>query len=204
MWVRTLIVAFGLAMGIGLCAYVARRLMRLGGRGAAGTALRWGLFPLALFLVAAPLLAMHGLLRAIAGMTLLVAGLCAICFLVGLVIGLWKESLRNAGPYVLDPTIALNRPPKKFFAALLVVSLAGFAPWLFSYSVSLILLDLTDLSLNSPKLVAVFEDFSAKVAPAGAVSLAAAAVSGLMSLGYDWTLGAVIERILTAREKRRP
>lgn len=60
MWIRTLIVAFGLALGIGLCAYVARQFTKIGGKGAVGTAFRWGLFPLAVFLLTFPLLAMHG------------------------------------------------------------------------------------------------------------------------------------------------
>ena len=51
MWIRTLIVAFGLALGIGLCAYVARQFTKIGGKGAVGTAFRWGLFPLAVFLL---------------------------------------------------------------------------------------------------------------------------------------------------------
>ena len=146
MWIRTLIVAFGLALGIGLCAYVARQFTKIGGKGAVGTAFRWGLFPLAVFLLTFPLLAMHGLLRAIEGMTILILDLSTLLFFIGLVIGLWKESLRYKGPFVMDRTIALNRPVKKVFSVLLVIGLLALAPFLISYAATLILEDLTDLS----------------------------------------------------------
>ena len=152
MWIRTLIVAFGLALGIGLCAYVARQFTKIGGKGAVGTAFRWGLFPLAVFLLTFPLLAMHGLLRAIEGMTILILDLSTLLFFIGLVIGLWKESLRYKGPFVMDRTIALNRPVKKVFSVLLVIGLLALAPFLISYAATLILKDLTDLSISSPAL----------------------------------------------------
>lgn len=203
MWMRTLIVAFGIALGVGLCAYIARRISGLGGRGAAGTALRWGLFPLAVFLAASPLLAMHGLLRALAGMSILMTDICAIFFLTGLLIGLWKEAAAYDGPFVMDPTIALNRPVKKIFSLVMLAALVLLLPWAFSRGAVLVLEDLTDVAMNFPELLPGFESFCASYAPAGIAAALAAFVSLTLSLAYDWTVGALIEAALTAFAKRR-
>lgn len=203
MWIRTLIVAFGLALGIGLCAYVARQFTKIGGKGAVGTAFRWGLFPLAVFLLTFPLLAMHGLLRAIEGMTILILDLSTLLFFIGLVIGLWKESLRYKGPFVMDRTIALNRPVKKVFSVLLVIGLLALAPFLISYAATLILEDLTDLSISSPALEPAVRSFFDFYFPVGIGAAILSAVSATFSLAWDWTLGGVIESILTRITRAR-
>ena len=184
MWIRTLIVAFGLALGIGLCAYVARQFTKIGGKGAVGTAFRWGLFPLAVFLLTFPLLG-------------------ALLFLIGLVIGLWKESLRYKGPFVMDRTIALNRPVKKVFSVLLVIGLLALAPFLISYAATLILEDLTDLSISSPALEPAVRSFFDFYFPVGIGAAILSAVSAAFSLAWDWTLGGVIESILTRITRAR-
>ena len=200
MWIRTLIVAFGLALGIGLCAYVARQFTKIGGKGAVGTAFRWGLFPLAVFLLTFPLLAMHGLLRAIEGMTILILDLSTLLFFIGLVIGLWKESLRYKGPFVMDRTIALNRPVKKVFSVLLVIGLLALAPFLISYAATLILEDLTDLSISSPALEPAVRSFFDFYFPVGIGAAILSAVSAAFSLAWDWTLGeSILTRITRAR-----
>lgn len=203
MWIRTLIVAFGIALGVGLCAYVARCIARIGGRGALGTAFRWGLFPLAALLLALPLLAMHGLLRAMAGLAILLGVLCSIFFLGGLVIGLWKEAARYEGPFVMDRTIALNRPVKRLFSVLMLAGLALLLPWAAACSALFVLEDLENIAVNCPGLQQALVAFCHDGAPAGLAGLALSAASGLLSLGYDWTLGALVESLLTAIAKRR-
>ena len=68
----------------------------------------------------------------------------------------------------MDRTIALNRPVKKVFSVLLVIGLLALAPFLISYAATLILEDLTDLSISSPALE-----------PAVRVSLTSISRSGL-------------------------
>ncbi len=203
MWIRMLFVAFGIALGVGLCAYVASRVARLGGRGAAGTAIRSGLLPLAIFLLLLPLLAMHGLLRAMAGIAILMAVLCSIFFLGGLVIGLWKEAARYEGPFVMDRTIALNRPVKKLFSVLMLLGLAFLLPWAFACSASFVGEDLENFALNYPVLIESLSAFARGSAPYGAAGLVVSALSAMLSLGYDWTVGAVIEALFTAIAKHR-
>lgn len=164
-------------------------LRRSAERALSGTAFRWGLFPLAVFLLTFPLLAMHGLLRAIEGMTILILDLSTLLFFIGLVIGLWKESLRYKGPFVMDRTIALNRPVKKVFSVLLVIGLLALAPFLISYAATLILEDLTDLSISSPALEPAVRSFFDFYFPVGIGAAILSAVSAAFSLAWDWTLG---------------
>ena len=203
MGMRILALVLGIALGVGLVAYVASRISSLGGRGAAGSALRWGLFPLAVFLVCLPLLAMHGMLRAIAGMSLLVGNLCLLCFVLGLVIGLWKEARRYSGPVILDPTIALNKPVKKLFSVLLVAGILGMAPWTTALAGEMVLQDLTNVSIEFPAVARALAAFREQYAPTGIVCALLAFVSLCFSLAYDWLFGAVVEAFLTSLARRR-
>ena len=203
MGLRVLALVLGLALGVGLFAYVASRVSQLGGKGAAGVAMRWGLFPLAVFLVCLPILAMHGMLRAIAGMSLLVGNLCLLFFVLGLVIGLWKEARRYRGPVVLDPTIALNKPVKKVFSVFLVVGILGLAPWTTCLAGEMVLADLTNVSLSSPELVSALAGFREWYFPIGLASAAISFISLCLSLAHDWLLGAVVESFLTSLARRR-
>ncbi len=201
MWIRALVVVFGITLGVGLCAFVAKQISEIGGRGALGSAFRWGLLPAAVFIAVLPLLAMHGLLRAIAGTFILIANLSLLLFTAGLVIGLWKES-RKKGPFVMDRTIALNRPVKKIFSVLLLISIAVCTPYLAAWSGQLILRDLTDFSLSFPGAEPAVKAFLDVYRPAGICGIAAGAASLSLSLFYDWTLGGIIESALTRAAKK--
>lgn len=204
MWVRVLVILFCLALGAGLCFLVGRKIVSIGGSGAVGSAFRTGLIPVAVFLLLLPVLAMHGLLRSIAGTSILMGGACVMLFLIGLVIGLWRESVTYRGPFVLDPTIAFNRFPKKLFSVFLVLGLLGFAPLFAAQAAALILEDLTDLSLSSPSVEPAVQAFISCYRVPGAVSFAVAAAGLALSLGWDWTVGRALEAILTASARRSP
>ena len=103
----------------------------------------------------------------------------------------------------MDRTIALNRPVKKIFLVLLVIGLLALAPFLISYAATLILEDLTDLSISSPALEPAVRSFFDLYFPVGIGAAILSAVSAAFSLAWDWTLGGVIESILTRITRTR-